>query len=195
MACSVFSHLLFSVLSHAAYCGQVQLCSLHKAAVAGQAYCALHERVHFWSEFKSLSCSTGSQLLFSCTRERVFCKLPLQKHCGNYVGKQVFLKLTETSRFSWTEWGCYLSQTFLAHSEKRDKSLYLHADSYICYHSASVIPEAWTNLTHVKHKIQISVVILAVLTRMSFHCVCRTRSPPECAVALSKPGLLLPFQC
>lgn len=39
--CCVFSHLLFSVLSRAAYCGQVQLCSLHKAAFAGQTYCAL----------------------------------------------------------------------------------------------------------------------------------------------------------
>lgn len=87
-----FPHLLSSVSSFATWCFlQVgfQLCSLQKLTFAGQAYCALHEWVHIWSEPKSLSCSTGSQLLFSSTTERVFRKLPVQKHCRNHIGKQV----------------------------------------------------------------------------------------------------------
>lgn len=83
MASLVFhaSFSQFQALRHTAYRGQVQLCSLQKAAFAGQAYCALHEWVHIWTKSYSLSCSTGSQLPFSSTREGVFRQLPLQKHC------------------------------------------------------------------------------------------------------------------
>lgn len=79
MASLVFhaSSSQFQALQHTACRGQVLQRAQQKAASAGQVYSTLREWVHIRTKSSALSCSTGSQILFSSTGEGVFRQVPL----------------------------------------------------------------------------------------------------------------------
>lgn len=121
-----------------------------------------------------LICSTGSQLLFSCTRD------------FSVAFAQTLWNWGETSfpKKILVEWptGCYWTENSVPFpkplSENSGQSRF-HSVGNTCYHSSSVVPEGWMNQSHYIQK-TVTQVTLLLLSRMSSQktniCVCKTKS-------------------